>query len=320
MKTYTHLSKEERKIFSVLLAKGESLRDIAHMFKRSPSTLSRELKRNLTQQHYHPLRAEFLSRLRHRECHRRERLKNESIRQKVESWLRKKWSPEIIAGRLEREKGFPVISHESIYQWVYAEARHLIRYLPYKRPCRGARRVDRSKTLILGRVPVSERPQVANLRQEAGHWEADLLEGSGRAALKVAVERKTRFSRLSKVQDKSAVASRNALRFIFSSVPPVLRKSVTYDNGIENALHRDINSYFQMESFFCLPRHCWEKPTVENTNGLIRWHLPKRTNLDMIPDQKILEIEAWLNSRPRKCLQFQTPAEALKDASVALTG
>ena len=318
MKPYAHMNKEERKVLAVMLERGESLRSIAQSLGRSPATLSREIRRNLTQQHYHPLRAEFLSRLRHAQCHRRQRLKSKGVRSQVERWLRRKWSPEIIAGRLAKRRGRKIVSPEAIYQWVYREAPHLIRFLPRKHPHRGFRRVDRSKVMILGRISVDLRPDEANLRLEPGHWEADLVVGRGRAALKVAVERKTRFTRLAKVSDKSAQASYLALRRIFSSVPPVLRKSVTYDNGTENVLHRELNSLFDLSSYFCYPGHALEKPTVENTNGLIRWFLPKRSNLDIIPDHKIRKIENWLNSRPRKCLGFQTPTEAVHSLGVAL--
>ena len=320
MKTYAHLNKEERKVFAVMFQRGESLRSIAEALGRHHSSLSRELRRNLTRQHYHPLHAEFIARARMRECHRRERLKTKALKQKLDPMLRMKWSPEIISGILAKEQGHPVLSHEAIYQWVYAEARHLIPCLPYHHSHRGIRRLDRSKCLILGRVSVLERSPDANLRIEPGHWESDLVVGSGRSALKVSVERKTRLTRLAKVYDKSAQASYLAMRRIFASLPEFLRKSITYDNGLENALHREINELYKMNSFFCFPGHCWEKPLVENTNGIIRWFLPKRTNFDIISDQQILTVENWLNSRPRKCLEFQTPNEAVNLLSGALTG
>lgn len=320
MKTYKHLNKEERRILAVLLQRKESLRTIAKTLKRSHSTISRELRRNLTQQRYNPLHSEFISRVRHRACHRRERLRNPALKKQVRDLLKHHWSPEIIAGRLATLFGYSVVSHEAIYQWVYADSRNLIRFLPRHNRIRGIRRIDRSKSLILGRIPVTERSPQANRREEHGHWEVDLVIGGGRSALQVAVERKTRFSRLAKVHDKSANASCRALHRTFSTIPESFHKSITYDNGLENALHREINQSFGLQSYFCFPHHPWEKPSVENTNGLIRWFLPKRTNLDIISHRKIAEIEAWLNSRPRKCLNYKTPQEALDLASGALTG
>jgi|ERR1051326_331638 IS30 family transposase len=320
MKTYRHLNKEERGLLFMLLRRGFSLRSIAQDLRRSVSTLSRELRRNLVQKTYNPLRAEGLARLRHQKSHRRERLRNPALRRTIEAWLRRQWSPEIIAGRLAQQRGRRVVSHEAIYQWVYAEARHLIPFLPRRHAQRRPRHIPRWKSEIPDRVPVSERPAHATARREAGHWESDLVVGRGRAALSVSVERKTRFTRLAKVPNKSAQASFDALRRVFTSVPQTLRRSVTYDNGKENSLHREINRLLGLRSFFCAPHACWEKPVVENTNGLIRWHFPKRTNFDKIPLHDILRVQWWLNHRPRKCLQFLTPAEALHLASVALTG
>lgn len=317
MKTYSHLNKEERKVLANLLAQKASIRQIARALNRSPATLSRELRRNLTAPNYHPLHAEYLARLRHRSCHRRLRLKSWHLRRQVESWIRLRWSPELIAGRLNRQLGRPQISHEAIYQWLYTEARHLIPCLPRRHPHRGFTRLHHSRAMIQGRIPVSCRPWEVNRRQKPGHWEVDLIVGKGRAALQVAVERMSRFTCLAKVPDKSAQSSYSALCRTLSKLPPHLRRSLTYDNGIENALHLSVNRRFGTQSFFCWPGHAWEKPTVENTNGLIRWFLPKRSNLDLIRPTQIRKIQAWLNSRPRKCLQFQTPAEAL---SVALHG
>lgn len=317
---YTHLSKEERIVLGTLLRQKLSLRQIALELKRSPATLSRELRRNRPRVFYNPLLAEGLARDRHRVSHKHPRLDNKALRQIVEHWIRLKWSPEIIAGRLQRDHRLKVVSHEAIYQWVYAEARHLIPFLPRRHPQRRPHWIPRPAWEIPGRVSVHHRPEEATMRKELGHWEADLVLGRSRSALQVAVERKSRFTRLAKVPNKSAQAAFEALSSIFHSVPLPLRKSVTYDNGKENTLHREINARFGLSSYFCEPHHCWEKPLVENTNGLLRWHFPKRTNFDMIPTKDIRRVERWLNNRPRKCLQFQTPAESLKSLGVALTG
>ena len=109
--------------------------------------------------------------------------------------------------------------------------------------------------------------------------------------------------------NKSAQASYNALSFLFSSIPPALRHSITYDNGLENLLHVEINLRFGLRSYFCDPYHSWEKGTVENTNGLIRRFLPKKSNFDTVALSSLQRIESWLNSRPRKCLDFQTADE-----------
>jgi IS30 family transposase len=169
-------------------------------------------------------------------------------------------------------------------------------------------------------VSIRERPTPANARQEPGHWESDLVVGKGRAALQVSVERKTRYTRLAKTRDKSAQAAHDALRQALHPVPPALRRTITYDNGSENTLHVEVNADLGTRSFFCDPYASWQKGTVENTNGLIRRFLPKGTDLDMIPEAHLAALEQWLNHRPRKCLNFQTPAEAYHALSVALAG
>ena len=140
----------------------------------------------------------------------------------------------------------------------------------------------------------------------------DLVVGPGEAGLQVLVERQTRYSRLRKIPRKTAGDSRAALTRLMESLPPALRRSVTYDNGPENAEHRVLNEDLGLCSYFCEPYHSWEKGTVENTNGLIRRFIPKGTPLASLPDGWIVQIEDWLNDRPRKVLNFRTPREVFK--------
>ena len=256
---------------------------------------------------------------RRRSTHARPRLMSHALRIEVERLLLKGWSPEIISGRLKRKDTF-CISHEAIYQWIYNEAPHLIGSLVRSRPAKVKRGFYKwhRRIKIPHRVSIQERPAAANARREPGHWETDLVVGQGRQALQVAVERTTRLTRISRTPDKTAQASSRALEEILVPVPLALRKSVTYDNGLENADHLRLQKRLGIKSYFCEPYHSWEKGTVENTNGLIRRFLPKRTDLSAVPDQQIQEIEKWLNERPRKCLGFQTPAEAVKELGVAL--
>lgn len=230
----------------------------------------------------------------------------------MEDLLRFGWSPEIIAGRLKDLQGVHVISHEAIYRWIYKDAQPLIRYLVRRHPKRFPRQARKLRRQIHGRVSVHQRPGAANRRAEPGHWEADLLIGSGSSALQVTVERQSRFTRLQKIPDRSAQAAFHALHRILNPFPPLLRRSITYDNGSENSLHSYLNRALSMRSFFCDPYSAWQKGTIENTNGLIRRFLPKRTDFDIIPDQRIQPVQDWLNHRPRKCLKFKTPAEAFQ--------
>ena len=174
------------------------------------------------------------------------------------------------------------------------------------------------RTRIPHRISIDQRPENVNNRRVPGHWETDQLLSQGTTALQVLIERKTRFVNLKKVRNKTAQDSFDALSLMFSEVEQPLRQSITYDNGSENALHDYLNTRFNMKSYFCAPYHSWEKGSVENTNGLVRRFLPKGTNFDKLHPKIIKKIQLWLNHRPRKCLNFQTPAEAFRAESVAL--
>jgi IS30 family transposase len=314
MKTYRRLSRNERDEIAVLLARKWPIRKIAFLMSRSHGTISRELKRNQGKKGYGPIQAHLTAHGRQHKAHcpPPKLTLDLPLRNRVTRELKQGWSPEIIAGRLKRERGHPVIGHEAIYRWIYADARELIPSLVRshrRRQSRSSRPWPRR--LIPQRVSINQRPLEINLRQAPGHWETDLVWGSGSCALQVLVERQTRLVRLKILPNKTAQASYDALCLLFSSIHPGLRHTITYDNGVENLLHLEINQRFQMRSFFCEPYHAWEKGTVENTNGLVRRFLPKKTNLDTVSSARIQRIEDWLNNRPRKCLKFQTAVEAL---------
>lgn len=324
MQTYRHLSEEERNQLVVLLNRGSSIRSIAAAVGRSPSSISREIKRNFGKTRYRAHRAQARAVERHRSAHSKGRLKSYALRKEVAHMLGIGFTPEQIAGRLPLvHPELPSISHEAIYQWIYTEKPHLIgcllRQHQERWPKGKSKRCRPLQYRIPERVPLSRRPREANNRSQPGHWETDLMVGPGKAALQVSVERVTRYVRLTRIPDKSAVASCQALIKSFEQVPGYMRRSITYDNGVENYEHSQVNKELTMVSFFCEPYHSWEKGTVENTNGIVRRRFPKRTNFDMIPVADIQAVESWLNNRPRKCLNFLTPLEAFAK-TVALTG
>lgn len=324
MKTFKHLSLDERETLLMLKAEGNSLRKIALYLNRSVSSLSRELKRNRIPTRigpaYRPAKAHLQARIRLKEGHRKASpfVQKPELKSLVTEQLQNHWTPEIIAGRLKRQFGHPIVSHESIYRWIYTDARHLIPCLLRSHPKRW-KRGSRSWILRLKkqRTSIRQRPQEVNQRLIPGHWETDLLWGQGKAALQVVVERKTRLTRIVALADKRAQTSYIALSAVLSQLPAHLLQSITYDNGVENFLYQQIVRRFKIQAYFCDPYSAWQKGTVENTNGLIRRFLPKNTNLDTVPPERLLGIQDWLNNRPRKCLKFQTPAEAFQ-ASVAL--
>jgi IS30 family transposase len=323
---YTHLSSDERDTIAVLRSEGNSLRSIAKKMKRDPGTLSRELKRNGAPVHtgyYLPHKAHERATLRNWESRQRERLKDPKLRNYVRRRIKADWSPELAAGRWNTLHPEKSISHEAIYQWIYADERDLIPCLVRahkKRERRGYSR-KHTKSHIPNRIPLSERPKEANERTTAGHWETDTaVSRKSKATLQVSAERKTRYTRIGKLPAKTARCMKVGLTRRLSRMPKQLRASITYDNGTENTDHEETNRILGTTSYFCEPYHSWEKGTVENTIGIIRRFLPKKTDFAIVSSKDIRKIERWINNRPRKCLNFKTPAEAMKAERVALTG
>lgn len=315
---YTHLSQDERDTIAVLRSEGRSLRCIAKKMHRDPGTLSRELKRNAPPVHtgyYLPHKAHERAEVRNRESHRRGRLKDPKIRGYVRRRIKAGWSPELTAGRWNILHPENPISHETLYQWIYTDVRELIPCLVRahkKRQSRGYSRKHK-KPHIPNRIRLSERPKEAEKRTVIGHWETDTaISRKSKAALQITTERKTRYTRLAKLPAKTAHAMSVGLTRRLSRVPVPIRTSITYDNGTENTDHEETNRILGTKSYFCEPYHSWEKGTVENTIGLVRRFLPKKTDFAIVSSKEIRRIERWLNNRPRKCLHFKTPAEAMK--------
>ena len=325
-KTYKHLDDHERDLLAVLRSRGTSLRQIATVLGRNPGTLSRELQRNAPPVHtgyYLAHKAQQRSEERNRSSRSHRRLKNDVIRRYVAQRLRRGWSPELTAGRLTLRHPQHAISHEAIYQWVYADARELIPLLVRAHRRRKNRGYSRRHTQshIPERVSILRRPQHVLQRLTTGHWETDTaISRKSIVALQITVERKTRYTRLAQLRQKGSREMSIALTRRLSRYPLAMRRSITYDNGSENVEHSRTNRVLGTRSYFCEPYHSWERGTVENTIGLVRRFFPKKTDFATISKNRIQSVERWLNHRPRKCLGFKTPAEVFKAAGVALTG
>ena len=322
-KKYKHLSGKERELISVLHAKQISISEIARTLKRSKSTISRELSRPTSRFFRGVYLGESSQKLyitRWKNTHKRERLKTQKIKEYVLTRLKRYWSPEIIAGRLNR---FGIkISYEAIYQYIYDGNRHLVQYLPKKHLAR--KRIwqyrKRKKSNIPNRIDIDLRPQNANDRLEFGHFEADTILSSkkSKSALLVLVDRKTRYTKIKKLDRKTASLTSSLIVSALSECNITHIHSITYDNGCEFVKHELVNEKLGTKSYFCKPYHAWEKGTVENTNGVIRRFFSKRTDFDKISDRKIKFVEDWINSKPMKILGFRTPAEAYLEAIVPL--
>lgn len=324
VKTYRRLSLEDRERIAVLKQSGLGVRKIAKALGRDPATISRELSRNSNVvaascylAHKAQLRADQLK----GSSHKRDRLRMPGLRAYARRQLKRGWSPERIAGRWKRIGHGPT-SHEAIYQWIYAEAKELIRFLPcaHRKRRRHCRARGSKFIPIPSRTPISERPKVVADRRQAGHWEADLVLGSRQlSALQLVVERKTRYVHVKRLSGKKAKVVRTSINRTLARHPKHMRRTITFDNGRENVEHRLIDRALGTKSYFCEPMHSWEKGSVENAAGLIRRRLPRSIDFSTLPLEVIRKTQRWLNGLPRKCLGYKTAEEAFR-ASVALAG
>jgi transposase, IS30 family len=318
---YGQLSLEERVEICRLHVGGESQNKIALALGRSASTISRELQRNsqptrVWKGGYEPVRAQQLAERRRRWDGRFKLARQPDLRNNVGKSLAMGHSPEQIAGRLAREHGRVIISHESIYRFIYhrtAQKDYWHRLLPRHKLRRGHRRRPGGSpaSFIKQRRPINERPVEAEGRQEPGHWEADFMlfarYGQG---LLVLHERKTRFSIVQHLVDRKALLTARSIARQLRKLPQAIRKTISFDNGTEFAEHHRLHKILGVETFFCDPHSPWQKGGVENAIGRLRRSLPRKTDLKSITAAAIEQCVQRLNNTPRKCLDFQTPAEA----------
>jgi IS30 family transposase len=325
---YTHLSVNEREEIAVGLEQGKSLRMIAAVLGRSPSSVSREIKRNsppLRNVRYRGNRAHQRASERSRRGHARQRLANPAVRNYVESRLViDGWTPQEISGRLPLDRPGWSTNYESIYQWIYQERQDLIPCLPkaHKKRRKRPHPKKRNGSKIPNRVDITERPEHIQKREQAGHWEVDTVVSRRSAVcVSVLVERKSRFYIVIRMKDKSARSMRRALEKALRRFPRRLRRTLTYDNGLENVLHELTNNGLETKSYFCKPYHSWEKGSIENRNGILRRYFPKKHDWVLTGQREINKVVDRINSTPMKCLGYKTPAEVFTEAGgVALAG
>lgn len=328
---FKHLTIEEREKIQEMLWQKASVRSIAKALDRNPSSIAREVNKNFpaTRKTYTPRLAHERAVSQRKVRGRTDRLKNNRIREYVVTHLKRKWSPEQISGRIKIDLKED-ISHEAIYQFIYDRVRNgsnnikpntedLRPYLRRRRRIRtphGSRkyqRISRPK----GRS-IDERPKIVLLRKRVGDWEGDSVESiDHKPGVNTLVERKVGLVFITKLRDKSAKATVDVMAQRFKYVPKKLKHTVTLDNGFENSDWQSIEERCSIDCFSAHPYSSWERPTNENTNGLIRDFFPKKTDFDTISDEEIRYVEHELNSRPRKRLGWKTPLEAW---SVAIQG
>lgn len=320
----------EREEISRGIAGHESVRSIAKLLGRSPSTVSREISRNGGYDRYSAPTADDAAWARTRRPKRCKLASSPRLRRAVARKLRLQWSPEQIAGWLKSR--FPGdqtqhVSHETIYRSLFVQARgvlkkELFQHLRSKRTIRRSRGMDLTvdrRGKIADMVSIRDRPAAAEDRAVPGHWEGDLLSGSKNSYIATLVERHTRYVMLAKVDSKETQAVVCALIKQAKKLPNELYKSLTWDQGKELADHRQFTMATDIDVYFCDPQSPWQRGSNENTNGLLRQYFPKGTDLSVYSQSDLNKVARRLNERPRKTLDFQTPA-ARFNACVASTG
>lgn len=313
--SYTHLSLEERHYIEVELKKGVSQNKIAQSLGRHHTTLSRELSRNTGGRGYRHKQAERLTQERHQSKPKFAKLSDE-VRQLIEGYLRKDWSPEQIAGRLKLDN-IVSIHHETIYQFVLSDKSSggsLYKHLRHQsKPYRKRYGSAHNRTGIPNRVDIEKRPDSANFRKRIGDWEGDTVIGKAhQGAIVTLDERKSKLRLAAPVSGKKAVEVKDRMIELLTPLKEFVL-TMTLDNGKEFAKHEAMSKAVECETYFAKPYHSWERGQNENANGLLRQYFPKSMALINISMEQVRKAVDKLNSRPRKCLGFKTPYEAFKN-------
>lgn len=325
-----HLTLSEREEISRGICIGESIRAIASRIGRAPSTVCRELNRNQGADYYRAVQADdaaWKRGLRPKPC----KLANlPELCQLIAGYLKENWSPEQIAGRIKKmhpDNPELHISHETIYRSLFIQSRgvlkkELTKFLKsgriYRRP-KSHTMKGQGLGKIVDAVSISERPAEVDDRAVPGHWEGDLVMGGRDTQVATLVERSSRFLMLVKVDGRDTQTVINALIKHAQKLPSEVYKSLTWDRGAELSDHKRFSLATNIQVYFCDPQSPWQRGSNENTNRLLREYFPKGTNFSLISQEELDYYANKLNTRPRKTLDYATPAEVFNE-SVALTG
>ena len=324
-KKHRRLSLAERIIIETLLNEEKSKAYIAKKLNRSRSTISREINKWFVngKGKYDAKIADWCAKDDYANKRNLDKIStHKKLKNYVYKGLLKQWTPEQISGRIKIQ--YPndtimSISHEAIYRHIYTRPqaalnKKLIKLLVRKKTRRRPIKKVRGKgSKIINQVSIDNRPKHIENRLEIGHWEGDLIIGKGhKSAIGTIVERKSRYTIIVKLKSKKADEVAKMFSLKLNQLNNILKKSMTYDNGIEMAKHEIITQKTGMKIYFAHPYSSWERGTNENTNGIIRRDLPKGTEFDKIDEKKLFEIQEKLNNRPRKIIGYKTPKEILE--------
>ena len=317
----TQLSYFDRQQIEHYLRLDWHIRRIAKRIAKDHSVVSREINRNKSPHlPYKAKEAQYFAERRSRITNKAKLEKDESLRDYVVENLKADWSPEQISGRLKEfpPKGMEgkYISYESIYKYIYDKEPYLYHKLRRAHPDRWKKfgRKKQKHEIIPEKVSIHDRPKVIDERSEFGHLESDSMIGKNhKKGLSVQFERVSKYTIIQPIENFTSQETKDAIITTLADLPDNFVKSITFDNGSENTKHTEIRDEYSIDTFFCDPYCAWQKGGVENSIGLVRQYLPKRTDLTKVPLRRLYQIEYKLNTRPRKSLNFKTPKEVLKE-------
>lgn len=310
-KEYNHLSLDERHEIFRLYVERKSQRSVAKAMCRDVSCISRELQRNSSRGFYLPDTANLLSQKRRIKSGTKIK-RSKWLPQNIEEHLAMGWSPEVIAGRLEQESGKHIISHESIYKYIYdtAKEKELYRHLVRKKRKRGRRPSKKANNVkIPERISIHQRPK--SYSGEFGHWECDTVHFAGhQGAILTLYEKVTKITLGAKISTRTAGETLDYMKTIFKKLPAEARRSATFDNGLEFYEHQQLKNALNMETYFRDTYASWQKGGVENANGILRRSIPKQTRAENCSADQVQICLRRMNITPRKSLGYKTPYES----------
>jgi len=313
----SHLTMEERDCIAQLRYRGANQKEIARALKRSPATISRELRRNRTQNEYYAAQAQQQAERRRRERPITRKMDNPQINQTVRHGVTQYWSPEQIAGRLKLDDpdGERQVTARTIYTWIQRDE-HREHWQSFLRR-RGKRPFRREKQAVIG-APIKHRPEVIERRLRLGDFEGDTVLGpAGTGGLATLVDRKSRYTIIVKIRCKDANHVHQKIKERLKQLHEERRHSITFDNGTEFARCHRLEKHLGMELYFAEPGCPHQRGTNENTNGLIRQYFPKGTDFRDVTHYEVRKVENLLNDSPRACLGYRTPNEVFFENSAS---
>ena len=311
MKRYKQLTYKERYQIYALIKEGFNYTQIANNIGYSKSTISREIKRNSINNNYHPDSASIETFTRHKNKPKFIKI-TKIVKKHINRYLKKDWTPEQVAGYLKLNN-IANISHEAIYKYIYKNKKdggRLYLLLVHKAKRYNKRGgIYNSRGEINNRISINKRPKVVDNKTRIGDWEVDLIIGKyHKGSIVTIVDRRSKFTLMRKLPTKEAVGVTNAILELLYPIKDITH-TITSDNGKEFSLHENIANSLNIDFYFCDPYSSWQRGLNENTNGLIRRYIPKKTEFENISNNEIMMIQDKLNHRPRKTLGYKTPFE-----------